>query len=217
LGSPVPVLGVRTPEFRRIVNATAHRLAERPPAEARSLVRTLWKATVFEEKLAAIELLGHPPLVEDPFTWRLAARWVDAATGWALSDSLASGPVATLVAARPVRFRELLTWTRSGNFWRRRASTYALRAWVRAGELDRPLSLLERLLDDPERWVQRAVGTWLRECWKKDPLRTERFLRREARRLAPVTITVATERTSRAFRTELRSRSRRRAKGRRGY
>lgn len=217
LGSPVPVLGVSVPALRRVVTAVARRLEARSRGDVRALVRSLWEGASFEEKEMAIELLGRPPLVHDEPAWRLGVRWVDAATGWALSDSLAAGPLATQVAARPERFAELLHWTRSGNLWRRRASTYALRAWVRAGELDRPFVLLARLLDDPERWVQRAVGTWLRECWKKDRARTERFLRREARRLAPVTITVATERAPKSFREELRRASGRRSVGRRGY
>ena len=185
--------------------------------EARALVRSLWEGASFEEKEVAIELLGRPPLIDHEVGWRLGVRWVDAATGWALSDSLASGPIATEVAAHPERFAELLRWTSSKNFWRRRASAYALRAWVLAGELDRPFALLSRLLEDPERWVQRAVGTWLRECWKKDRARTERFLRREVRRLAPVTITVATERAPKSFREELRRSKGRRRVERRGY
>jgi 3-methyladenine DNA glycosylase AlkD len=210
LGSPVPVLGVRVPDLRKLVREESGRLGPRSRADARALVRRLWKGAWFEERLVAIELLDRSPLRFDKSTWDLAARWVDTATGWALSDSLASGPIAKRVAARPERFADLLAWTGSPNLWRRRAATYALRGWVRTGELGRPFALLERLLDDPERWVQRAVGTWLRECWKKDRPATERFLRREVRRLAPVTITVATERAPRRFREELR-----RANGRR--
>src|SRR5436309_8155725 len=52
--------------------------------------------------------------------------------------------------------------------------------------------------------VQRAVGTWLRESWKKDRERTAAFLRAHARGLPPVTITVATERAPKAFREKLR-------------
>ncbi|MGD1099294.1 MAG: DNA alkylation repair protein [Thermoplasmata archaeon] len=217
LGSPVPVLGVSVPYLRRVGSAAAHRIQGRSPQEARALVRSLWEGASFEEKEVAIELLGRPPLIDHEVGWRLGVRWVDAATGWALSDSLASGPIATEVAAHPERFAELLRWTSSKNFWRRRASAYALRAWVLAGELDRPFALLSRLLEDPERWVQRAVGTWLRECWKKDRARTERFLRREVRRLAPVTITVATERAPKSFREELRRSKGRRRVERRGY
>lgn len=204
LGSPVPVLGVRVPDLRRVVREEAVRLRARPVADAHELVHGLWGGEWFEERLMAIELLGRPPLKTDPRTWGIAARWVDTATGWALSDSLASGPVAAQVTDRPERFADLLRWTESNSTWRRRASTYALRGWFRAGLLDRPLELLERLLDDPERWVQRAVGTWLRECWKQDRARTERFLRRQVRRLAPITITVATERAPKRFREELR-------------
>jgi 3-methyladenine DNA glycosylase AlkD len=210
LGSPVPVLGVRTPALRSVVHETVRRFRGAPRRQLRALARALWQGRTFEEKMVAIELMGRPPLVDDEAAWRLCARWVDAATGWALSDSLAAGPLASQVRAHPERFPELLRWARSENIWRRRASAYALRAWVRSGELDRPFELLERLLDDPERWVQRAVGTWLRECWKKDQQRTERFLRREVNRLTPVAITVATERAPKRFREELRHSARRR-------
>ena len=159
LGSPLPVLGVRTAEFRRVVHTAIPRLATQPVAARRALVRSLWRGSTLEEKAAAIELLGRPPLVTDALAWQIGDSWIDTATGWALSDSLASGPMATLAAGQPDRFDELLRWTKSKNLWRRRASTYALRVWVRAGELDRPFLLLFRLLDDPERWVQRAVGT----------------------------------------------------------
>ncbi|HKZ48932.1 MAG TPA: DNA alkylation repair protein [Thermoplasmata archaeon] len=109
--------------------------------------------------------------------------------------------------AQPARFRETLRWARSTNFWRRRIAAYALRAYVFGGELDRPFQLLGKLLYDPEFWVQRAVGTWLRECWKKDRRRTEAFLRKHAKGLPRVTITVATERAPKAFREELRRRA----------
>jgi 3-methyladenine DNA glycosylase AlkD len=166
----------------------------------------LWGGRTYDERLLAIELLGRAPEAHDAATWRLAAAWVDTATGWALNDSLASGPIARMVASDPRRFSVLMRWTRSTNPWRRRAATYALHDLVFAGDLSRPFSLLTRLRSDPEFWVQRAVGTWLRECWKKDPQRTERFLRRHARALAPVTITVATERAPVGLREELRRR-----------
>jgi len=217
LGSPVPVHGVRVPDLRSVVKETARRLRARPTPDARALVEALWEGAWFEERVAAIELLSHPPLLDDEGSWELGTAWVDAATGWALSDSLASGPIATWAARRPDRFSELLAWTESPNLWRRRASAYALRAWVRSGNLDRPFELLERLVDDPERWVQRSVGTWLRECWKKDRERTEQFLRREVGRLAPVAITVATERAPRSLREELRRASGHRGRGRRAY
>jgi 3-methyladenine DNA glycosylase AlkD len=212
IGSPYPVLGLSTPQMRGIISAfvSAHRDLDSKTVNA--LVDSLWKGKVTEEKWAAILILARYRKAWDNSSWRMADRWIDDAVGWGLCDSLGSGPVADMLHTNQARYREVLRWTRSKNFWRRRTSTYAMRAFVRAGELDMPLALLERLLYDEEFWVQRAVGTWLRECWKKDEKRTAAFLRKHVRGLPPVTITVATERAPKSFREELR----RRAAGRSG-
>ena len=169
-----------------------------------ALADFLWRGRVLEEMWAGIAILSRCHESWDEASWRIVDRWADDAVGWGLCDALGSGPGADMVYRSCSRFREVLRWTRSKNFWRRRVSTYAMRAFVRAGELDKPLGLLERLLYDKEFWVQRAVGTWLRECWKKDEKRTAAFLWTHARGLPPVTITVATERAPKEFREELR-------------
>jgi 3-methyladenine DNA glycosylase AlkD len=117
---------------------------------------------------------------------------------------LGSGPVFGMVHDRPERFSELVKWAGSENVWRRRTALYALHDFVLAEELDKPFVLLEELLYDEEFWVQRAVGTWLRECWKKDRERTERFLLEHVKGMPKVVITVATERAPRSFRVKLR-------------
>ncbi len=204
VGSPVPVLGLSVPTLRAILAAFAKDHKTLTAADVNALAAALWSGSVFEEKSLAILLLGRYETILDDDSWKLADRWVDEATGWGLSDGLASGPIAGMVYAKPSRFRDTLRWTRAKNIWRRRASTYALHRFVRAGELDKPFQLLEKLLYDEEFWVQRAVGTWLRECWKKDRRRTESFLRKHTGGLPRIVISVATERAPRTFREELR-------------
>ncbi len=204
VGSPVPVLGLSVPTMRAILATFAKDHRTLTGADVNALAAELWSGPVFEEKAFGILLLGRYERILDDDSWKLADRWVDTATGWGLSDGLASGPIAGMVHAKPSRFRDILRWTRAKNVWRRRASTYALHRFVRAGDLDKPFQLLENLLCDAEFWVQRAVGTWLRECWKKDRRRTEAFLRRHARGLPRIVISVATERAPKAFREELR-------------
>jgi 3-methyladenine DNA glycosylase AlkD len=205
LGSPLPTLAVSAPDLHRLVREFRRRYGARSSSQILPVLRALWAGRTYDERIVAIELLAAYLDVRDAMTWRLASKWVDRATGWALSDSLASGPVARMVADDPGRFSDLLRWTRSRNLWRRRAAAYALHDLVFRGDVARALSLLERLILDPELWVQRAVGTWLRECWKRDPHRTDRFLRRHVGSLAPVTITVATERAPAAYRAQLRA------------
>ena len=204
VGSPVPVLGLSVPTMRGIVAAFAKDHPTLDAAAVNALASALWSGVIFEEKSLGILLLGRYEKILDDDSWKLAARWVDTATGWGLSDGLASGPIAGMVHAKGSRFRDILRWTRAKNIWRRRASTYALHRFVRDGELDRPFRLLEQLLYDKEFWVQRAVGTWLRECWKEDRSRTEAFLRKHARGLPRIVISVATERAPKTLREELR-------------
>lgn len=205
LGSPVSVLGLSTPQLRELHKAFARDHPRLSAGEVNALAAAMWEGDTIEEKFFAIGLLDRHRDVLDGGSWSLADSWVDAATGWALSDGLASGPISFMVRSKPRRFAEILRWTKAQNFWRRRASTYALNEFIRAGELDKPFRLLERLLYDEEFWVQRAVGTWLRESWKQDAKRTEAFLVGHSPGIPPVAVTVATERSSKAFRTKLRA------------
>lgn len=204
IGSPYPCLGLSTPQMKALHNEFRERNPNLNAPEVNALAKAFWSGETWEEKAFAIGLLSRNQAVLDGASWKLMDGMVDEAIGWALSDGLASGPISTYAFEKPVKFNEILTWTKAEHFWRRRASIYSLNEFVSAGKLDKPFVLLKRLLYDDEFWVQRAVGTWLRECWKKDQKRTEGFLRKHVKGLPPVTITVATERASKGFREELR-------------
>jgi 3-methyladenine DNA glycosylase AlkD len=206
LRSPLPVLSVPMGALRRLV---ADRLRVAPPrdeAELLRAVRRLWAGPVFEDRMVAILLLDRYARRLTEVGWRAVDRCVTGATGWALSDTLAAGPVARLVERSPRRWSLVFGWARSPDPWRRRAALYAQARRVRAGTIDGPLRLLHALHADPDPWVQRAVGTWLRACREVDRTRVDRFLWSHAGALAPVTISVATEKAPRRFRRALRRR-----------
>ena len=170
------------------------------------LARVLSKGQTYEEESFAISLFDHYSKRLDEKSWALMNHWIDQFSGWALCDTLGSGPISSMLYANQNHFDEVQDWSRSDNMWRRRISAYSLSSFVFAGELEKPFALLKGLLYDEEFWVQRAVGTWLRECWKKDGKRTEAFLLRHVKGLPRVVITVATERAPKGFREELRRR-----------
>jgi 3-methyladenine DNA glycosylase AlkD len=213
LGSPLPTLAVSAPELHRVVGGFRRRNGPQSSVTLQPLLRVLWSGRTYEERVVAIEILDRYVEAQDDSSWQLADSWAEGATGWGLCDALASGPIARMVAAEPQRFSGLTRWTRAPDLWRRRASVYALHDMVFAGDLDRPFALLARLARDSEFWVQRAVGTWLRECWKKDSHRTERFLWEHVHDLAPLTITIATERAPKSLRVALRGSKMPRPKG----
>jgi len=208
LGEPAPVLGVSAPGLERIARSILRPPNPLPDPLLLPLARRLWRGATYDERALAIVLLHRSRAGRSEAAWRTTSRWVDAATGWGLCDALSGGPIATMVAERPARLRELIAWSASANPWRRRAALYALNRLVRSGDLDGPFRVIDRLREDPEFWVQRAVGTWLRECWKQDEGRTRRYLGRYARQLPPVALTVATERAPAPFRARLRRRAR---------
>jgi len=206
LGSPYPVLGLSTPNMREVMKTHRTIFKFLEVGQLNSLAGLLWKGPTFEEKSFAISLLDGFARSLDDESWAVANRWIDESSGWALCDALGSGPISAMVYKEQGRFKEVLGWTHSENLWRRRVAAYSLRKFVSAGELEKPFILLNLLLYDKEFWVQRAVGTWLRECWKKDRDRTESFLLGHAHNLPRVVTTVATERAPTSFREELRRR-----------
>jgi len=211
VGSPHPVLGLSVPQMRAILAAfrTEHRDAT--VGQVNALAAGIWRGTTFEERALAIMMMdAHARLLDDA-SWRLLDAWVDDCVGWGMCDGIGSGPIAKMVHAKPARFRALLRWARSQNHWRRRVALYALHDFISARELDEPFELIEKLLYDEEFWVQRAAGTWLRECWKRDRARTEAFLVSHAGGLPATVVTVATERAPVYFRRNLRRLSKKRA------
>jgi len=213
LGSPLPVLGVRSPDLRGIARRFDREHRDLPPAAWWSVARTLWEGTTFEERVLAVELLKRRRRRLDDRTWRRLDRWVDQVSGWGLTDDLAGGLLAEMVPGHPERYRDLLRWSRAPDLWRRRASLYALSRLIRSGDLPKALRLIDPLRKDPERWVQRAVGTWLRGCWTVDPRRTRRYLARRAAELAPVALTVALEHATPSERARFRRLARARRRG----
>jgi 3-methyladenine DNA glycosylase AlkD len=212
VGSPLPVLGLSVPQMRAILAAFRKEHRDVTAKEANALAAAIWRGKTFEEKEFAIMMLDAYARILDEASWRLLDSWVDGCVGWGMCDSIGAGPIAKLVYAKPARFRDLFRWTKARNPWRRRIALYALHDFVLAEELDKPFALIKKLAYDEEFWVQRAVGTWLRECWKRDETRTKAVLRRHANRLPALVVTVATERAPETFREELR----RRAKALRG-
>lgn len=212
VGSPDPVLGLSVPEMRAILAAFRREHREATVAQVNALAAAVWRGTTFEEKALAIMMMDAHARILDDASWRLLDSWVDDCVGWGMCDSIGSGPIAKMVCAKPPRFRALLRWARSKNHWRRRIALYALHDFISVRELDEPFELIEKLLYDEEFWVRRAVGTWLRECWKRDRARTEAFLVAHARNLPAIVVTVATERAPVSFRRKLRNLSKSQAR-----
>ncbi|OZF06388.1 MULTISPECIES: DNA alkylation repair protein [Nocardiaceae] len=102
---------------------------------------------------------------------------------WDLVDRAAPRVIGQYLLDRPKEPLHILAG--SANLWERRTSIVACYWLIRNGELDDPVRILEALIDDPEVFVQTALGTALREVKRADPARAAEFHRRHGSRLHP--------------------------------
>ena len=175
--SPMPFLGVRVPEVRRLTRAAAR---SSPPADLEALeraVRDLWDAATHrEERYAATELtalrlatgrLEFLPLYEHI---AVTGAWWDHVdeVAYRIADLHDLHPEPTAEAVR--------RWGSSSDMWLRRLAIISQLG--RRDRVDRALlvDVIEPNLADPEFFIRKAIGWALREVARIDPVWVQTFV-----------------------------------------
>ncbi|MFA6467235.1 MAG: DNA alkylation repair protein [Patescibacteria group bacterium] len=70
----------------------------------------------------------------------------------------------------------LYSYAKSNNLWQRRIAIIATWIFIRNGDLNDCFKISKLLLKDKEDLMHKALGWMLREAWKKDGTRVEKFL-----------------------------------------
>lgn len=168
--SPMPFLGVRGPEVRRLTRRAVREGGVRDGGVLLAASRELWDgATHREERYAASELLALRPLQGDwslvPFLEHIArtGAW------WDHVDSIA-GRVRDLHETHPAATADLVRrWSVDDDFWVRRLAI--LSQLGRRERTDRLLlaEVIEPSVTDPEFFLRKAIGWALRDLARWDP------------------------------------------------
>lgn len=88
----------------------------------------------------------------------------------------------------------LYKYVKSSNMWERRISIVATFMFINQGKFEDTFKLSKLLFNDKEDLMHKAVGWALREVWKKDKIRTEKFLENNYKNLPRTTLRYAIER-----------------------
>jgi 3-methyladenine DNA glycosylase AlkD len=123
--------------------------------------------------------------------YELYLRRHDRIDDWSMVDRAAPWVVGGYLIDKP-RDR-LYDLARSRHWWERRTAITATWPFIRMGQLDETFRIAELLIDDPEHFVQTAVGGWVREAGKRDVRRLRSFLDRYAGRMPRTTLRMAIE------------------------
>lgn len=208
--SDLEFLGVGLPAMRQTLRAVKRDHAELDRRGLVALVGTLWKTPVFERRMMAVLLLeAFEPLLR-PADMTLLERLIRESKTWAFVDELAIVITGPLVA----RYRQLLPvldrWAREDDFWLRRSAMLALLRPLRRGEGDfrRFARYADRMLEEREFFIRKAIGWVLRETAKSQPDIVYAWLLPRATRASGVTIREALKYLSAAQRRDLLTRYR---------
>ncbi|WP_137699918.1 DNA alkylation repair protein [Marimonas lutisalis] len=184
-----PVLGIPNPALNEISKTWRQTLSV---PERVALADQLWKADIFEARIAAAKLLTQARLRPDEAAWTLIQSWVPDFDSWAIADHVCMAGQKRLLAD-PARIEDVEAWTRSDHMWTRRAALVITLPWTKQNHpkpadlaiRDRVLGWAAAYVDDPEWFIQKAVAWWLRDLSKHDPDRTRAFLARYGDRMKP--------------------------------
>jgi 3-methyladenine DNA glycosylase AlkD len=191
LKSSLEHFGTSVPAIR----AVAVRLhSDRPELDHDQVVRlaeALWAAPVHERRMLAVEVLDQYPAVLSPGDLPLVERLVRQSRTWALVDGLAVD-VGRMVQARPDHpavTAALDRWAEDDDVWVRRASLLAeIKALRSGGDFARFARHADRMLDEREFFIRKAIGWVLRETGRTRPDVVVEWLEPRVSRASGVTL-----------------------------
>jgi 3-methyladenine DNA glycosylase AlkD len=174
-------------------------------AQLVQLVTSLWSRPIFERRMMAVLLLeAYQPLLraaEVPLLERLIRQ----SKTWAFVDELAIAIVGPLAERSPGVRRVLDRWSADEDFWLRRSAMLALLRPLRRGDGDfrRFTRYADRMLEEREFFIRKAIGWVLRETGKPQPDAVHAWLRPRAARASGVTVREAVKYLSSAQRADI--------------
>jgi 3-methyladenine DNA glycosylase AlkD len=182
-GVPLPSMGV----------AIKKTLGDLSQEQALDLCRRLWREPVWDLKIVAGRILARKSIAPDAKVWGFVTERMPELDGWAVADNLASVASRCLIED-PGRLDVVETWIENPHLWTRRAALVFTLPWAKEKrDPERMLGWAVRLAEDPEWFIQKAIGWWLRALSKRDPNRVRMFLTEHGEKLRGVAKREATK------------------------
>lgn len=187
------VVGVSNPDMKEVIKALKDKYLIWEEREWISLCKELVKRDVFECQVIAYELIGRNKKLLNALNYKdLMDLWRNL-DNWASVDHFTVGIYGVLWGKGVVKDQHIEKLLKSDNFWDRRVavvSTVALNLKSRGGSGDTPrtIAVCEKVVDDGEDLIRKALSWALRELSKRDPQAVRDFLDKYQKRLAGLVI-----------------------------
>lgn len=157
----------------------------------------LLSSKIHEERVTAVMILNRQfskkDLKEKKKIYQFYLANISGINNWDLVDGSAPTIVGGYLAVSGDSREVLYRFTVSEDLWERRIGMMATFFFIRKSQFEDALRIAERLLNDKEDLVHKAVGWMLREIGKKDFAAEERFLKKHYRQMPRTMLRYAIE------------------------
>lgn len=180
LKTQLPLLGVAVMQIKEVAKDFLKAYGSQPNLKSVYLVaQDLWKTGSLEARLLGLLILRRFEKQFDEHTWKLADRWLNEIDDWSLCDTICVCLTTPMVAADLSKIETLMKWTEAESPWRRRAAIVSLRRLYRQGQShpEAIFRVCERLMQDTEWPVRKALGFTLRDVGVDAPEQLAQFLK----------------------------------------
>lgn len=183
------IIGVSNPDMKELIKVLKEKYQNWNEQEWISLAKELVRQDIFECQVIAYELIGRNKKLLNALSYEdLMDLWRNL-DNWASVDHFTVGIYGVLWGKGVVKDHHIEHLLTSDNFWDRRVavvSTVALNLKSRGGKGDTPrtLAVCEKVVDDREDLIRKALSWALRELSKRDPKAVRDFLDTYQNRLA---------------------------------
>ena len=174
----INILGVRTPEVRKVSRRFYSRISELSKDEIFDRCEELLRGGIGEEITIALDWAWRQKRRYEPEDIELFERWLgEFVSNWGHLDDLCCHAIGYLFHEYPELAKRTDDWARSGNRWFRRAGAVSLIYPARRDVLvDRGFRVADLLLEDGDDLVRKGYGWLLKEIGKRHPGRVFEFL-----------------------------------------
>ena len=159
-GITAKIYGVRNPVLNEIVRSFK--------VGGFDLVKELWDAGAFEERIIAVKMLGRIAKKDPAKALTLTQYFAPGIDNWAVCDAIGMQGLKPILRSEQVAvFALAKKYNRSSNFWERRLSLVLVEWYTRDPSLHTEIrKLVKPLENDTEDYVRKAV-VWINRNFEK--------------------------------------------------
>ena len=168
-------LGVPAPANDKLIRETIKPLSDDGRIE---FAKELWKTNIFDAMISATKVAAKCKPTEA--LWQTILSFLPDLDGWGLEDGLCHAAWKCILADE-TRLDTVETWTKHPTFWIRRAALVYTLPYANPNKTpgkspERMLTWAASYTSDPEWFIQKAIGWWLRTLAPHNPTRVLKFL-----------------------------------------